>query len=230
MHRFLECFQGHASKRFYQCSSIFIILRASGSLNYWAKWRLGPEEPPPKSGVSLPTTTVTGLSIDVHRVFGEPDRGCMATSCFRYFDVPSDQRSLPSFQMTFYLTTVFFGFVLLLIPNMLLSLHYAVRVHLKSLTDGSVRECDEVCWSHLSIHFLMAQQSPRMKPHVQIYFIIIIIIKTTHSWLLWDFLHLFAGSFLGRCFFNGFRLTKSKKRACICIMKLRYNYLVNLLL
>lgn len=57
----------------------------------------------------------------------------------------------------------------------------------------------------------------------QLYFIITIVIKTTHSWLLWDF-------FSGRWFFNGFWLTKSKKRACICVMKLRYNYLVNLLL
>lgn len=43
------------------------------------------------------------------------------------------------------------------------------------------------------------------------------------------FLAFICWFFLGRCFFNGFRLTKSKKWACICIMKLRYNYLVNLL-
>lgn len=105
-----------------------VVLRANGSLNYWVKWRLGPEEPPLKSQVSLASTTVTGLSVDVHHVFGAPDRGCVATSRTS----PVNNVHCHRFNQLFILQLCFFGFVLLLIPNMLLSLHYAVRVHVKS--------------------------------------------------------------------------------------------------
>lgn len=91
--------------------------------------------------------------------------------------------------------------------------------------DTSVRERDYVCWSHQSIHFLMPQQSSRMKSHVQLYFIIIndpfLVTLGFLVFICWLFL---------RCFFNGFWLMKSKKQAYVCTMKLRYNYLVNLLL
>lgn len=87
--------------------------------------------------------------------------------------------------------------------------------------DRSVRERNYVCWSHRSIYFLMPQQSPRMKLH---FFIIndpFLVTLGFLAFICWFFL---------RCFFNGFWLTKSKKRAYVCAMKLRYNYLVNLLL
>lgn len=157
-------------------------------------WRLWWEEPPRKSWVSLANTldALTGLSVDLNHVFGTPDRGCVATSCFA---VPSEQRSFPSFQTTFCLTTVFFAFVLLLIPNMLLLLHYAVRVHVKSPIQWT-----QVCESVITCVGPTSQSislCPNSRPGWNRMSNFILSSSTTHSWLLWDFLCLFVGCFWG---------------------------------
>lgn len=152
-------------------------------------WRLWWEQPPTKSWVSLATSsdTLTGLSIDVHSVFGGPDRGCVATSCFRYIDVPVTNVHCHRFKRFF----VFFWFRFACDTK-----HAAFAPFCCTCTceesdssDISVRENDYVCWSH--------HQSISLSPDSRPGWNCILSSSTTDFWLLWDFLRSFVGSFWG---------------------------------
>lgn len=132
---------------------------------------------------------------------------------------PSDQCSLPSFQMIFCLFLVSFclWYQTCCFCSILL---YVYMWRVRFIVYKCAREWLSVLVPP-SIHFLDPRQSPRMKLHFIVLNDRFLVTLGFLAFICWFFL---------RCFFNRFWLMKSKKRAYVCAMKLRYNYLVNLLL